>query len=149
MSNGGRRLETDWNPLPKLFQRTSSGTSPNQMSSSTEGSTVEDLYYPTVELTSSRSIRGRALVLNYENFSHLEDGGARPGSRVDVEALVATFRDLHYQVLVHHDLSVAGTRAVLETEKRQVDHRPFDSFVLAILTHGREGDGMFWEGVLF
>lgn len=71
------------------------------------------LYYPMAS-----SPRGRCLILNYDNFNILQNNAPRKGSTVDVHELKNTFSELRFDVVVHHNLSMKGTKDLLERGKR-------------------------------
>lgn len=131
-TNTDNLLQTDgWKPLNLFTKRTKI----EKMSEEDE-----DLYYSMVDVTNTNSsFRGRCLILNYEKFFHSD---SRAGSQVDVRALTKTFSELSYEVIVHQDLTVVGTKIVLDSESK-VDHRRYDSFVLCFLSHGLKDDGKF------
>lgn len=132
-------LETDW------FGRKSSN--PKSSSESPDSLSIAHLYYEMIPIAMPKTQRGRCLILNYDFFPQMINGGRRRGSQRDVEALSRTFTSFGYHVLVHQNLTLLGTERILDYESEPRLHREYDSLVLCVLTHGKEGDGKF-GGVL-
>ncbi|XP_065842395.1 caspase-3-like [Oscarella lobularis] len=82
--------------------------------------------------------RGHAIIINNKNFT----GGrmkVRTGTNRDANGLNDLFQWLQFEVTRHDDLTVARIRDVT-SELARMDHSAYDCFILAILSHGENGE---------
>eukprot|EP00058_Branchiostoma_floridae_P001057 XP_002586545.1 hypothetical protein BRAFLDRAFT_287672 [Branchiostoma floridae] len=80
--------------------------------------------------------RGRALIINNKTFSGRLN--TRSGTDVDCSNLKGLFQFLNFHVKVENDKSAADICDLL-LQYSQLDHGSYDSFILAVLSHGVEG----------
>lgn len=78
--------------------------------------------------------RGLAIIFNHEFFTirHL---GPRSGTNVDCDNLVATLKNLGFEVKDYHNFTHANIVKNLE-EVARIDHSQHDCLLVAVLSHG-------------
>ncbi|XP_078615877.1 caspase-3-like isoform X1 [Branchiostoma floridae x Branchiostoma japonicum] len=91
---------------------------------------------PTRVYTMRAKPRGRALIINNKTFSGRLN--TRSGTDVDCSNLKGLFQFLNFHVKVEDDKSAADICDLLLQYSR-LDHGSYDSFILAVLSHGVEG----------
>ncbi|NXA05986.1 CASP8 protein, partial [Sapayoa aenigma] len=89
--------------------------------------------------------RGVCLILNNHNFAkaregvleckHLKD---RNGTDMDAAALRNVFRNLHFRIEEHRDLTAEEICKTVDDVRRE-DHGDKDCFVCCVLSHGKKG----------
>ncbi|XP_013409672.1 caspase-8-like [Lingula anatina] len=88
--------------------------------------------------------RGRAVIINNVSFDN-EFSLDRKGTEVDVEYLKSLFRQLHYLVLKHDNLTAEAIDQ-LATREARTDHSAYSSFIMVILSHGGENTVIGTDG---
>ena len=88
------------------------------------------------------SQRGKAVILNYEQFSSSRHDYAstRKGSSVDAANLVRTFAYLGFEASRYDNLTTSQTLALLR-ETALADHSEYDCLTIVVLSHGDQGPG--------
>ncbi|KAK7922383.1 hypothetical protein WMY93_009285 [Mugilogobius chulae] len=81
---------------------------------------------------------GICLLINNKNFHRSTGMSARNGTDVDAAAVMKTFVNLGYKMIVATDLTVKQMKEKLESVSKE-DHSKYASFVCVILSHGDEG----------
>uniref|UniRef100_A0A8C6TYA8 Caspase-3 n=1 Tax=Neogobius melanostomus TaxID=47308 RepID=A0A8C6TYA8_9GOBI len=81
---------------------------------------------------------GVCLLINNKNFHSRTGMGIRNGTDVDAAAVMKTFVNLGYKMMVFQDLTVQKMREKLQSVAQE-DHSKRASFVCVILSHGDEG----------
>ncbi|XP_063411990.1 caspase-3-like isoform X2 [Mytilus trossulus] len=76
---------------------------------------------------------GKCIIINNCKFEN--DLLERKGSDIDADELLNTFRQLHYQIERHEDLTSHQILEVADTLSQQ-DHSRYSSVVICILSHG-------------
>ena len=93
----------------------------------------EDLY------KMDKQPHGVCLIFNNYKFYHPEDmekaNPPRGGAEIDQHNLTQTFKYLRYEVIVHENLTAQEMQDTIWNMATR-DHKPYDSFVCCILTHG-------------
>lgn len=89
---------------------------------------------------------GLCVLINNKNFHRSTGMGTRNGTDVDAAAVMKTFVNLGYRMVVLTDLTVQQMKDKLHSVSEE-DHSKYSSFVCVILSHGDEGvifgtDGM-------
>ncbi|ODM92296.1 Caspase-1 [Orchesella cincta] len=79
--------------------------------------------------------RGRALILNHENFNSNLDLGRRYGTERDKMSLQQTFKNLGFDVSAFDDLTYHEVAKEVEKLAKE-DHGSRDCLVLCVLSHG-------------
>lgn len=111
--------------------------SPQEQSSKLQTS---DLFYPM-----KNKPRGLCVIINNHDFSQarrmvpgLKSMKDRNGTDMDAETLQRTFWALHFEVVIHRDLTKNGICEIMHFYK-QMNHKDKDCFVCCILSHGNKG----------
>ncbi|XP_072296097.1 caspase-3-like [Eucyclogobius newberryi] len=81
---------------------------------------------------------GLCLLINNKNFKRSTGMGTRNGTDVDAAAVMKTFVNLGYKLIVATDLTVEKMKEKLKSVSQE-DHGKYASFVCVILSHGDEG----------
>ncbi|KAK7446412.1 hypothetical protein BaRGS_00040273 [Batillaria attramentaria] len=109
-----------------------------------DGTEMETLFNSTVEHKLSsvypmhQKIRGVFLLINNETFNEPE-ASSRHGTELDAEALEQLFDQLGFSVESHTDCTAKEMQDLLESQFKKRDHKQYDSFACAILSHGSRG----------
>ncbi|KAK7501455.1 hypothetical protein BaRGS_00007259, partial [Batillaria attramentaria] len=98
---------------------------------------------PTVQPHSNSDVydfthpkRGRAVIINNENFQKCSGFDSRPGSGNDARALVEVFEKLGFDVKRYNDLTAEQMRMKLKKAAKSYDHEKADCLAVAIMSHG-------------
>ncbi|XP_071801165.1 caspase-3-like isoform X1 [Asterias amurensis] len=83
--------------------------------------------------------RGRAVLINNENFKECSDMPNRPNPAIDVDPLSSTLKDLGFLVQTFEDLTCGRIRHLMHLLSRD-DHSDADCLLVAVMTHGDEGE---------
>lgn len=89
---------------------------------------------------------GLCLLINNKNFHRSTGMSTRNGTDVDAAAVMKTFVNLGYKMLVYTDLTVKDMKEKLQSAALE-DHSKHASFVCVILSHGDEGVIFGTDGV--
>ncbi|XP_013401300.1 uncharacterized protein LOC106167140 [Lingula anatina] len=88
--------------------------------------------------------RGKAVIINNISFDNRYYPD-RDGTEVDVERLEILFKQLHYLVSKHDNLSAGSINQLAEREARS-DHSAYSSFIMVVLSHGSENTVIGTDG---
>ncbi|XP_067121909.1 caspase-like [Centruroides vittatus] len=95
----------------------------------------------------NHSRRGKCIIFNNKKFDAHTKLNERRGTEIDAQKLYHRFRELDFEVTIHHDVPVKEMLKTLEDVGKE-DHSDCDCFVCCILTHGDQNvlfgrDGRF------
>uniref|UniRef100_A0A1Q3FHU7 Putative caspase n=1 Tax=Culex tarsalis TaxID=7177 RepID=A0A1Q3FHU7_CULTA len=93
-------------------------------------------YYPM-----NHKRRGKALIFTHETFAKSTKLSLRKGAKADSKALVKSLKRLGFDVDIHTDKGKEEINKITDKVSRQ-DHSNSDCLLVAILTHGGEGDDL-------
>jgi len=91
--------------------------------------------------------RGLALIIEIEEFVNNVEK-PRIGSHVDTENLLKLFQQLHFKADHKKNLTRPQFLAVLREFANNQDHREKDMMILAVLSHGRDGQIIASDGLV-
>jgi len=91
--------------------------------------------------------RGLALIIEIEEFVNNVEK-PRIGSHVDTENLLKLFQQLHFKADHKKNLTRPQFLAVLREFANNQDHREMDMMILAVLSHGRDGQIIASDGLV-
>ena len=83
-------------------------------------------------------MRGRAVIINNEIFQNERKN--REGSKFDMVNLSCLLQGLGYTTVVHNDKTAREMLDIIVMESRHADHQNADSFILAVFSHGADGE---------
>lgn len=83
--------------------------------------------------------RGKALIFSHETFAETTKLSPRKGTKVDCKALGKALKRLRFDVDIYCDKPKDKILQIAEKVSRQ-DHSNSDCLLIAILTHGDDGD---------
>ena len=81
----------------------------------------------------------QVIVFNHLSFEQRFQLAERTGTAIDVDSIRKTFSTLNWKVKVHHDLTVAEIRKVIE----KVSKMNLSALALFILSHGDSDDTIY------
>jgi len=113
----------------------------------TESIKICDVYedvMPSYKMTAFP--RGLALIIEIEEFVNNVEK-QRIGSHVDVDNLTNLFKQLHFKAEHKKNLTRPQFLTVLREFASNPDHREADMMILAVLSHGRDGQVVTSDGL--
>uniref|UniRef100_A0A8D8F140 Caspase-1 n=3 Tax=Culex pipiens TaxID=7175 RepID=A0A8D8F140_CULPI len=93
-------------------------------------------YYPM-----NHKRRGKALIFTHETFAKATKLKSRKGAKADSKALGKSLKRLGFDVDIYSDKGKEEINKITEKASRQ-DHSNADCLLVAILTHGDDGDSL-------
>ncbi|XP_076347509.1 caspase drICE-like isoform X2 [Tachypleus tridentatus] len=110
-------------------------------------------YLDSEEYNMKHPKRGKCLIFNNKDFEPHTNLKEIKGTHRDLELLSCCFRELDFEVIIHHNLSVKKIKIQLEKVSKE-NHTESDCLVCCILTHGDRGflygrDGKFPTETVF